>query len=80
MFIPIIPEGMSLSLPPFNDINMRIILSYTIAKFTEDKNDSGLMARLAENFLAGSDATVSGKIEYIDWRQSAPAGYLARRN
>lgn len=65
MFIPTIPEGMSLSLPPFNDINMRIILSYTIAKFTEDKNDSGLMARLAEIFLLGQMRPLAEKLNTL---------------
>ncbi|HCH9280559.1 TPA: hypothetical protein NNU28_001784 [Salmonella enterica] len=65
MTIPNIPEGMCLSLPPLNDINMRIILSYTTAKFTEDKNDAGCMARLAEIFLLGQMRPLADKLKAL---------------
>ncbi|EBM7132008.1 hypothetical protein D3502_00610 [Salmonella enterica] len=65
MTIPNIPEGMCLSLPPLNDINMRVILSYTTAKFTEDKNDAGCMARLAEIFLLGQMRPLADKLKAL---------------
>lgn len=65
MTIPNIPEGMCLSLPPLNDINMRIILSYTTAKFTEDKNDAGCMERLAEIFLLGQMRPLADKLKAL---------------
>ncbi|EKV4259341.1 hypothetical protein P9J30_001143 [Citrobacter freundii] len=65
MTIPNLPEGMRLSLPPLNDINMRIILSYTTSKFTEDKNDSGCMERLAEIFLLGQLRPLAEKLNTL---------------
>ncbi|EAU2707524.1 hypothetical protein D7C04_07475 [Salmonella enterica] len=65
MTIPNLPEGMRLSLPPLNDMNMRIILSYTTAKFTEDKNDSGCMERLAEIFLLGQLRPLAEKLNAL---------------
>ncbi|MDQ7464270.1 hypothetical protein [Salmonella enterica] len=65
MTIPSLPEGMRLSLPPLNDINMRIILSYTTSKFTEDKNDSGCMERLAEIFLLGQLRPLAEKLKTL---------------
>lgn len=65
MRIPNIPEGMRLSLPPLNDINMRIILSYTTSKFNEGKNDSGCMERLAEIFLLGQLRPLAEKLKTL---------------
>lgn len=65
MTIPNIPEGMRLSLPPFNDMNMRIILSYTTSKFTEDKNDAGCMERMAEIFLLGQMRPLADKLKAL---------------
>ncbi|EHI7571571.1 hypothetical protein J9T05_000099 [Salmonella enterica] len=65
MTVPNLPEGMRLSLPPLNDINMRIILSYTTSKFTDDKNDSGCMERLAEIFLLGQLRPLAEKLKAL---------------
>ncbi|HAK0845862.1 TPA: hypothetical protein H1Q05_001437 [Salmonella enterica] len=65
MTIPNLPEGMRLSLPPIHDMNMRIILSYTTAKFTEDKNDAGCMERLAEIFLLGQMRPLADKLKAL---------------
>ncbi|MTH44729.1 hypothetical protein [Intestinirhabdus alba] len=65
MTIPNLPEGMRLSLPPIHDMNMRIILSYTTSKFTEDKNDAGCMKRLAEIFLLGQIRPLSDKLKAL---------------
>ncbi|KGA42353.1 hypothetical protein KU75_06490 [Pectobacterium odoriferum] len=65
MTIPNIPEGMRLSLPPLNDINMRIILSYTTSKFTENKNDAGCMERLAEIFLLSQMRPLAEKLKTL---------------
>lgn len=53
MTIPVLPEGMCLSLPPMKDNNMQIILSYSSSKYRQNGSDAAFISRIAEIFLLG---------------------------